>query len=284
MKTLLLSTDFSSTADHAVKYGYHLAQNIHANVVLCHAFIVPAEVPQAGMVVWPMDAYDEILHDNDEKLKRLKASLGRQHNETGFTPDIRIFNQTGPVGDVVRNAANSEKADMIVIGTHHSGLNTLLVGDHDKALIDHLGKPLLLVPPNIKLKSPQKIAFASDFKHPDQDMQLILGLMPLIRTLGAELYITHVQPMAQHSEHQLWLSRFLTDIAKQATYPRVFSRVIDDDDRVAALERLCTSGEMDLLVMVHHRRSFFEELFRGSYTKKTAKSTKVPLLVLHPTE
>lgn len=280
MKTLLLSTDFSTTGNHAVKYGYHLAQGIRANVILCHATMVPAEV--AGVIVWPMDSYEELSHENDEMLNRLSVTLKRSHKNGDFMPHIKILNGTGTLEDVIRNTASSEKADMIVAGTHHPGFNSLLMGNHNKELINHLSKPLLLVPPGVKLKPPQKVAFASDFQHPDQDMQLILSLMPMIRTLDAELYIIHIQPKSQHTELQL--SQFLIDIAKQATYPKVFPRVIKDDDRISALERLCNGNDLDLLVMVHRRRSFFEELFSGSYTKKTAKNTKVPLLVLQKPE
>ena len=284
MKTLLLSTDFSTTGDHAVKYGYHLAQSIKANVILCHAFRIPAEVPQAGIIVWPMDSYEELSHENEEMLNRLGTTLRRSHKVGDFMPHIKLLNNTGTLRDVIQNVDNSEKADMIVTGTHYSGFNSLLMGNHNKELINYLSKPLLLVPPGAKLKSPKKIAFASDFKHPDQDMKLILSLMPLIKILDAELYITHIQPTGQHTEHQLWLSQFLTDIAKQAIYSNVFSKIISDDDLVSALKRLCNGREMDLLVMVHGRHGFFESLFKGSYTKKTAKNTKVPLLALHTIE
>jgi len=284
MKTLLLCTDFSTTGDHAVKYGYHLAQSIKANVVVCHAFMIPAEVPQVGVLVWPMDSYEEISHDNEQKLNQLKAGLKRLNKEVGFQPAIKLLNETGPLENVIRNATNSEKADMVIVGTHHPGMNSMLLGNHNDMLLNYLAKQLLFVPPDAKLKAPQKIAFASDFKHPDQDMQRILSLMPLIRALDAELYITHIQPKSDVTDNQPWLSRFLTDIARQATYPKVFSRIINDDDTVSALKRLCTGRDMDLLVMVHHRHGFFESLFKGSYTKKIAKNTKVPLLALHATE
>lgn len=283
MKTLLLATDLSTTADHAVKYGYHLAQNIHANIVLCHAFMVPAEVPQAGVVVWPMDTYQELSHDNEEKLNKLKMRLEQEYNEGVFTPNVKFLNEMGPVADIIRNAANSEKVDMIVIGTHHTGLNILLAGDHDKLLIDRSNKPLLIVPPNAKIHTPQKIAFASDLRHPDQDIELILLLIPLIRTLGAELYITHIQSSGQRTDRHVWLDQFLIDIAKRTAYAQLYSKVIDDDDPIAALRDLSASGDIDLLVMVHRRYGLFENLFRGSYTKKAAKTTKIPLLVIHST-
>ena len=64
MKKILIATDFSANAAHAAKYGYAIASQIKADVVLCNAFIVPAEVPQAGMLVWPQLEYDELVESS----------------------------------------------------------------------------------------------------------------------------------------------------------------------------------------------------------------------------
>ena len=72
MKTLLIPTDFSANAKHAVEYGYNLAKQIKANVMLCNAVIVPAEMPQAGFVIWPMEEYDVLMDDSADELKKLK--------------------------------------------------------------------------------------------------------------------------------------------------------------------------------------------------------------------
>ena len=284
MKTLLLSTDFSATGDHAVNYGYRLAKCIRANVVLCHAFLAPAEMPQAGLVVWPMDTYEDVLEDYNNELQKRKNKLENSVEDDGFTPATKLVNETGPVAQVIAKAVSTEKADMVIIGTHHEGINTLLLGNHSNTLIDHLDTPLLLVPPKARLQSPKKVVFASDFKDPDGDFKALLSLVPLIKKLDAELFITHIEPAGQHRDHQFWLSEFLKDVAHKSAYAKIFAKVIQNDDRDSAWEQICSGRETDLLVMVHHNHGFFEEIFKGSYTKKTAKNTSVPLLVLHPTE
>lgn len=266
MKTLLLSTDFSNAANHAVKYGYQLAQNIRVNVVLCHVFMFPAEVPQGGVIVWPMDSYSDVLKDNEEQLQRLRDSL--QTKDGDFKPAIKLINEIGLVAEVVKETSVSEKADMIVVGTHQDTFSAMFMGNHSKILIDHLYKPLLLVPPKAKLQLPHKIAFASDFKHPDQDLHFILLLMPFIRKLDAELFITHIEPTDRQDENQIWLTQFLKDVGHRSNYPKVFSRLITNDNRAMALEQLCSGPDTDLLVMVHRQHGFFQELFKGTYTKK----------------
>lgn len=284
MKSLLLSTDFSDTANHAVKYGYQLAQKLRANVILCHIFMFPAEVPQGGVVVWPTDSYTDVLKDNEDQLRRLSDGLRSDVKVGDFKPAVKLINDTGLVADVVRNAAQAEKSDMIIVGTHQDTLSALFTGNHSKTLIDQLDKPLLLVPPKAQLQLPRRVTFASDFKHPDQDLQMILSLMPFITKLDVELFITHIEPTGVHAENQIWLSQFLKDVGHRSNYPKIFSKLITDDNRASALQYLCSGSDTDLLVMVHRQHGFFEELFKGSYTKKTAKTTMVPLLVLHPAE
>ena len=61
MKDVLIATDFSENARHAARYGYKLAKQLKVNVVLCNAFVVPAEILQAGAIVWPQYEYDDLI-------------------------------------------------------------------------------------------------------------------------------------------------------------------------------------------------------------------------------
>ncbi|MGY0036437.1 hypothetical protein [Pedobacter sp. NJ-S-72] len=70
MKTLLLLTDFSTGANHAAEYGYNLAKVLNANVVLCNAVTIPAQLSEVGEIDWPLNGYDGVIDDSDEELKK----------------------------------------------------------------------------------------------------------------------------------------------------------------------------------------------------------------------
>jgi hypothetical protein len=53
MKKFLFPIDFSDNAKHALYYGYSLAKQVKANVIICNVIIEPAQIPQAGLVTWP---------------------------------------------------------------------------------------------------------------------------------------------------------------------------------------------------------------------------------------
>ena len=280
MKTLLLSTDFSASGNHAVEYGYHIASCIKADVVLCSVFLVPSEVPQAGMVVWPLANYNVLLKDNIDELNHLKNHLASKSYGTDFKPKIDVVNETGQVEEVIRNIIGLNSIDMVVAGTHRTGLSTLLTGNHAKKLIDFVDRPLLLVPPHAKIKAPRKLAFATDFKRPEHDLELLHSLIPFAKALAAEIYITHVYNEKNHKDNfKVWFSQFLTELAKKADYPFIYSKVINSAHAVSGFDKLCNEGEIDMLIMVHRTHSFFENLFKGSHTQKMAGHINIPLLV-----
>jgi nucleotide-binding universal stress UspA family protein len=56
---------------------------------------------------------------------------------------------------------------------------------------------------------------------------------------------------------------------------------IEGTDFSKTMQEFITEQDVDMLVMITHKRSFLENLFASSMTKKMSYHTKVPLLSLH---
>lgn len=282
MKTLLFPTDFSKSATHAAEYGYQLAMQIQANVILCNAITIPAEVPQAGVLVWPMEESDVLMHDSSIELTRLKKILIKMETDTGFKPVITCMDQAGLMTDVINGIARNQKVDLVVMGTHgNGGLSTFLLGNHSRNMIDKTITPLLLIPPMAKYSPVKKIAFATDFKQPENDLKSIFELIPFARQLNAEILLTHIYN-DEHLPHdfQAWLERFMVELSNKADYPHIYYRMVKDKDLQSGLEWLSEHGDIGMLAMIHRSHNFFESIFRGSNTQKMASHIPVPLMVL----
>ena len=59
MKTILVLTDFSISADYAADYALALAQSIEANLLLCNIFERPADENTPDRKAWPKQACEE---------------------------------------------------------------------------------------------------------------------------------------------------------------------------------------------------------------------------------
>ena len=281
MKTLLISTDFSTNAKHAAEYGYNLAKQIKANVILCNAVTVPAEMPLAGAVIWPMDGYDGLMEDSAKGLQNLKEHLEAKNSKGDFQPSIRTINERGRLSDIVNEIAWDNDVDMVIMGTHTGhGISQFFLDNHISKMIDDTSKPLLLIPPDARMTPIKKITFATDFRQPKKALESIFNLIPLARLWGAVILLTHVNNEKNHSpEFQKWVMQFLVELSNKANYPHIYYSAVRNPNVEDGLSWLCAHNQVDLLAMVHYQHGFFYNLLNSSHAKKMTDHLSIPLLI-----
>jgi nucleotide-binding universal stress UspA family protein len=279
MKKLLIATDLSANATHAAEYGYSIARQLKTNVTLCNACTIPAELPQAEAVVWPVYDYDELSDEAERELLKLKKRLKAGDDPTQFNPEISHSNDTGSLVSVINEVLKSSEAEFIVIGTHHKGFDGAVLGDHCRMLIDNSHVPLLLVPQAAEVRPVKKIAFASDLSDIQADLPSIHHLITLARRLNAEILLTCVYDAKTMQGYKAQMNEILTELSNKADYPHIYLRLIESDKVEEGLSWLCNHGHIDMLAMVHRQKNLFDRLFRGSHTQKMASRIELPLLV-----
>lgn len=280
MKTILIPTDFSENASNAAKYGYQLAKQIKGNIILCNAFAVPVEMPQASVVAWPMYEYDEIIQSCADDVKKLKENLEKD-NPKGFRPAIQCLNEAGALQDVITEIVQIKDVGLIVMGTHgKSGLNGFLLGNHSRKMIDITTVPLLLIPPKAKGLPIKKIAFATDLENIAKDLDAIYELVTYAKALNASVLLTYVDDKKYHTaEFNERKDQLLTSLSNKANYPLIYFRLIKSHSVESGLEWLCEHGQVDMLAMVHRPHNFLDAIINGSHTQKVAAHLPKPLLV-----
>jgi nucleotide-binding universal stress UspA family protein len=281
MKKLLIATDFSANAKHAAEYGYQFAKQLKAGIFLCNTITIPAEVPMSGMGVWPQGESAILLDDSNEELKRLKAHLEHADHTDAFRPPVDYLNEAGTIRQTVNDAVFKQKVDMIIAGSHEPDiLGTFLLGNHAHELIEFCVKPLLIIPYTAEFKPVKKIAFATDFENPDDDLEQIYQLIDFARLLDAEILLTHIyNGSGQPAKFEKRIEQFLVQISNKANYPQIYYRMIKQDKIESGLDWLCEHSKIDVLAMVHHKHDFLDSILKGSHTKKMADHINIPLLV-----
>ena len=280
MKTILIPTDFSENAAHAAEYGYQFAKQIKSNVILCNAFVVPVEMPQAAMVTWPMYEYDEIIQSCADDVKALKEKLEKADLD-GFRPAVKCINEAGALQDVVSELVNKHDIGLIVMGTHGgSGLSGFILGNHSRRMIDNTTKPLLLIPPDVKGLSVRKIAFATDLEHIAQDLDAIFELITYAKMLNAEILLTYIDHEKYHTaDFKKHMDELLTNLSNKAGYALIYYRLVKSRSTDSGLDWLCEHGQIDMLAMVHRPHNFLDALINGSHTQRMAGHITKPLFV-----
>lgn len=281
MKNILIATDFSANATNAARYGYALASQLRANVVLLNAFLAPEATPQGNLVGWPLEDYNTLLEDSRYQAEQFKSELETFKIEGSFKPAITCVSEMGTLTETVLEQTSRLDTGLIILGTHHGNtLDTLITGNHCRQLIETTKRPLLVVPPAQNYKPVEKIAFASAFESPHEDLKAIYELVTFARPLNAEILLTNVYDDTQPaSYHDRIMQDMLSELSSKANYPGIYYRLVRQFSVEAGLDYLCEHGRINMLAMVHHPHTWLSQIITGSHTQKMAKHPKVPLMV-----
>jgi nucleotide-binding universal stress UspA family protein len=135
---ILVATDGSEAADHAVKWCADFARTTGAEIVLMHTV---SKVGEWLMSVAQID-FVKVEADRRDLLERVWAEPLRKAEVLYRTKLV-----TGdPVKTIIATADDND-ADMIVIGkSGHGGVSSSLLGGSAAKISQHTTRPLLLIP------------------------------------------------------------------------------------------------------------------------------------------
>jgi nucleotide-binding universal stress UspA family protein len=274
MKTILVPTDFSGISVNALDYAAQLAKRTKAKLVLFHTFYVPnltTEVPAF------MPITGDIEEGLMETLGEHKRRLQRDHG-----PDLEIeFNvRSGFAVEEIRLYAGEIGADLIVIGMQGAGyFSEKLVGSTTTSLVGKVECPILAIDTNVTFSDIRQIVLACDYSETQELRNTLAPLKELAALFNAHIDILHVVPGSR-------------DIPDPGTAPGAIqlNNVLEDvdhtfhsvrhDDIVEGINLFVSDKQIDLIAMIPHKHSLFEQLFRESNTKKMLFHTHIPVMTL----
>jgi len=142
VSTILVPTDFSADAEHALSTATELAQLFDARIVILHAYRVdiPILSPMAGGYAIPSDFYDELRSHSISQVDKLaEAVIAKGIEATGMA----LLDAASPC---IVAQAESLPAELIVIGTRGlTGLKHAVLGSVAERVVRSAPCPVLTV-------------------------------------------------------------------------------------------------------------------------------------------
>jgi nucleotide-binding universal stress UspA family protein len=269
MKTIVVATDYSATANNALQFGAGLARVFNAELVLLNVFHPSVHV--SNSLVTP-DAIDHIIKNNENRLREL-ALVTSYENQI----NVSSVSKAADTIEALEEYVATHAVDLVVMGMDSSLLEYKLFGNTTTAAIRSLKFPLLVVPNDIPFKGIQRIVYACEYSYLSEDNHLDL-LKEVTRKFNARLQILHVQTkpepaLASVGDQILAIDTRMEDV--EHTYS-----VIENPSVGNGIVQGLKAWNADLLVMVPHKAGFWESFLKGSATREMALRTRVPLLVL----
>lgn len=272
MKTLIVATDYSESADNALLYAAQMARQLGLNLVLYHAYNLPVP-PTEGMV--PPTYIQESLAEDQARLEELATQIT---NEYGVPAEAQC--SVSPLIEHLGTLGSQYDESLVVMGMRSKSFGLKLFGSVTTSVLSEGKYPVLVVPAGAQYRGIAKILFACDY-----NSLSILHQLTYLRDLAlkskARIQILHIveQPdmvmAGHHPEHRGGPKLEQVFRGVKHSYKEVAL-----EDVIEGIEKGVQEFEADILTMVPHKAGFMDYLLNRSHTRKIAFRTHVPLLAL----
>lgn len=145
MKTILVPTDFSSTAKRAAQFALKLAAQLKAErVILYNAYQSPPILTEPTIPVMPVMDIDTMKNISTQGMSHFSDSIAADCPE-----GIKLEQRTeyGILSEDLTEVCKDLKVDLIVMGiTGTSRVEEILIGSTATSVVKHTTLPVVVVP------------------------------------------------------------------------------------------------------------------------------------------
>lgn len=276
MKKILFPTDFSNVSNNAFLYALKLAENLQAEIITLHVYELPVVNNTDGFPGYLTEIYDVVEWSQFESYKGQIPLLRDIAEANGFA-NIKLSHEL-LMGDLVSNIkeiSKRELIDYVVMGTKGaSGLKETFLGSTAANIVTDTDTIVLAIPEHSHYQPIKNIAFTSRFR--EKDRQALVKLLKLAKGFDAKVHCLYVKTANSDLKEVV-----LADWQLVFKNEPVDFHIIENENIEETILNFTQTQNIDLLAMLHYKKSFLEGLFHFSLTKKIVHHIQIPILAMH---
>lgn len=277
MKKIIVPTDFSYAAKDAYLFAVEVAATLNATVEVVHIYSGSFNTQRPYALKAGMGRYESLMDD-------LKTFV--QIEEEGnvlVKPKVSVSYQAigGATEKNLIKLSEAPNTLMLVMGmTGASVSKERIIGSVSRVISQKANCPVLLVPKDTNFKGFKQVLFASDYD--SVEAQFLRKAVSFSKPFKATMHFIHVQ-----EENDLTLNVELEDrlfnyLFAEGDPTYAFNMATIDAKTVTqGLNQYIEENNIDLTIMVAHKRNFWERIMHKSITKAMTMTAKTPILVYH---
>ncbi len=276
MKKILIPTDFSLNAIHAINYALQLYKCQRTHFYFLHAYADEVYGPFKNNGGASVEEQKEAIEKrvNEALTILVQQFKEKYHNPKHIVESVSSFES---LVDAVNDFANQKNVDLVIMGTQgQTADKKLTFGSHTVQVFKYVQCPVLAVPDNYAYQQPKKIVFPTDFMLPYKRRELKL-LDSLAAEFKSKIHCLYISDFEDLSHRQIDNKRFLQESLPN-TY--LFFDRLPVKNKSEIIMEYSLAKNMDLLVMINSRHSFLEDMLYRSTVDEIGLHPKIPFLVM----
>lgn len=275
---ILVPTDFSAPSANALAYALHLAEVVGASVKVLHVytFVPNPTAPFVETYMPPIDDLEKIYKD------RMANFVGDAAKSYGKKSNISSEVLAGFAADEIIEQSQKGGCNLVVMGmTGENFILKKLFGTISQKVAHEAACPVLLVPANAKFKDIERVMYATNHESIKKD--LLQEAIDMAETFKAMIHFVNINEYV--TEPNSLQDKLLDELFEDSESKVAFEfHAIHSLDIIGELNNYAGLHQISLMAFATKQRGWFSSLFRSSLTDEMAEHTKLPLLILHPTD
>lgn len=275
MKKILVPTDFSPCADKALIFANTIAEKGGAELILLHACNLDREAENRYNTQVFSKPITQTAATKLEVLKKHIAQSGK------VAASVQLFD--GDILDSILDAEAAHQIDLIVMGTQGaSGLKKIIIGSKTAAAISKAKAPVIAIPANYNGNSINNILLAVN--QSNKDLEYLEPVFELARLFNATIRMvifSDTEEAVTYIDDRRTITGIQYRLQERYSQNNIETEHLTGKDFGEALQVYINENNIDLLVMITHKKTGLEGLFYKSQTRQMAYHTTIPLLAIH---
>lgn len=277
MKTILVTTDFSDDAYCALFYISKLMASRECTFYILNVY--DELTPLAGLkpkLFGDKNLLKQLKIASKEKLTEVFHKIGLDNDNTKH--EYITFSRKGALSKIVSKIVKENAVDLVVMGNKGiTGAKEIFIGSNTFQVANKINIcPLLAVPKQIDYKTPQEIAFITNFKK-GCTKATIAPLLAIAAMHNAAIRVMHIEEEILDAEQELkrkLLENYLKD------FEHSFHSMQNFSNKAEVIHSFLVNLNIDMFSMVQYKHSFLEKLVREPVIKNSSSYSDIPLLIL----
>lgn len=265
---ILVPTDFSACAEHALHYAIALAKEFSGSITLLHVLPIPQYDPNM-----PADMVSTVqIKQEEEANTRMKATCDSIANTTAKAINFQL--RQGHFTSELAAAIADCAADWVVMGTTGAAGIKKIMGSNAYHALLRSPIPVLTIPQHAAIVMPKEILFCATL-HIDE-YQYLQQLLKLAKQLQAKVTCLHV-----------YAETSMPDMVKQEDFKHYFWQELKTtltftaqpgNDIAIAIDTFATMHKMDWIAVRPKERNIVENLIQRRVSRKLVFQNTKPIL------
>ncbi len=270
MKHILVPTDFSECATHALDFAINIALHIEAKIHLYHCCNLSWDLAHQPKYIESscISELEQIKHTEwyFEAIKKTYPMM-----------DFEISYSGGDLIDNINFYIQTKGIDLVILGTHgRSGLNKSMLGSNAQRIIRKVSCSVLTIKHPYDKVDFKNVIYASTFE--DKELEAFKIFKAFLKHFIPTFHLVYILKDGLFHPSLEDVKRLTSQFEKYCKPLNCKVHILKNDSVERGINYISTKVDADLIALSNHYRHPLKRTIIGSTVEKLANLSDIPIL------